>query len=116
MTPAELDAIEARAKAATPGPWVPVDDFCADGYAYRSEPHPEDCPCRGYSIGETHQSDTRLPIYAPLGDYLKRDHRTFDNAEFIAHARHDIPALIAEVRRLRELVQVGPRLSGPGSP
>ena len=54
-------------------------------------------------------------VVGTSGDYGPTADPQHD-AEFIAHARHDIPALIAEVRRLRELVQVGPRLSGPGSP
>lgn len=75
-----LDAIRARAEAATPGPWKlwgmtvmtdragtgNVDD--ADDIAFTTDPD--------------------------------RGTRTF-NASFIAHAREDVPALLAEVEALR---------------
>lgn len=65
MTPEQLDAIEARANAATPGPWT-LD-------------HPDD----GTEITGPDSTVTELDI------------------QFIIHARTDIPALIAEIRRLR---------------
>lgn len=84
MTEQELAEITERASKATPGPWwhkdgwegaMPGDEW----YVYQEQPLGEIicCPCRSN------------PSEA--------------NAEFIAHAREDIPALLAEVRRLREL-------------
>lgn len=73
MTPAELDAIEAMAKAATPGPW---GDF-------------GNCNlCDELHLGGCH---------APSA--------TTEDLAFCSRARADVPALVAEVRRLRELVK-----------
>ena len=36
---------------------------------------------------------------------MKRQHTVIANADFIAHARTDIPSLIAEVERLQELAE-----------
>ena len=63
----DLDAIEARAHAATPGPWRPAGP---DGDAV-----------------------------AQMGS--ARRIRSLEDAAFIAAARTDVPALLAEVRRLR---------------
>jgi hypothetical protein len=70
MTEDDLQAIEARANAATPGPWQltggrdEVYDIIGDG------------------------RDVVQQVLSP-------------DAEFIASARTDVPALVAEVRRLR---------------
>ena len=85
MTEDELKQIEARANAATPGPWMhekPVN-------------------------GTTTKDDKRMfsavwgAGVAELvgGGMLARD------AEFIAAACSDVPALVAEVRRLRDLIE-----------
>lgn len=77
-TPLDLDAIHARCEKATPGPW-----FC----------EPE------------HQRDTRpADTYDVLGPegYLAANQEHPD-ADFIAHARTDVPALLDEIKRLREL-------------
>lgn len=80
LTPAELDAIEARANAATPGPWeakFPVrDDF----------------------------EYVRLFSFTTyLGSVCNTDmdhEETKYNADFIAASRTDVPRLVGEVRRL----------------
>jgi hypothetical protein len=66
-TALDLDAIEARANAATDGPWRLSEDY-----------------------NDIHASD---------GDHLASYWHTADGA-FIAHARTDVPALLAEVRHL----------------
>ena len=71
-----LDAIEARAKAATPGPWRVTLDF--------GDP------------GEIHGPDGEIDLYV----FYDGPQITYDG-EFITHAREDIPALTAEVRRLK---------------
>ena len=89
-----LKAIEARAKAATPGRWTTK---------------------YGRSVV------SHVPWYAvmPFGksrDWLKEIQNglrtglpdTQANADFIAHAREDIPALIAEVRRLESELHINP--------
>lgn len=84
LTAEEEAAIRARLQNATPGPWY----ACHDG----------ECPCGFvWSIPEdlivsmpAHEGDTTLTV-----EPIKR------NAKFIAAARTDIPALLAEVDYLR---------------
>lgn len=88
MKTIDLDPIEARVQRATPGPW-------AEGAGQ----------VRG---GETREliiaADGRTIIAMAYGGY---GHPTPDctreDRAFIAHAREDVPALIAEVKRLRAL-------------
>jgi hypothetical protein len=68
MTDDELTAIEARANAATPGPW-------------------KDNRAAGIS-GDGGEPVIGLPC----------------NVDFVINARTDIPALVAEVRRLRGIL------------
>lgn len=82
----DLEAIKARADAATPGEWSAQDTDL-----------------------DVHTEDSRSLIH--LAEVLLSDEDTRANhpqavadAEFIAHAREDIPALLAEVHRLRVLV------------
>lgn len=87
MTPdLNLDEIEARANRATPGPWIPENN------SFKRIFHGEHVVCDPYSAlpDPKHKSHSIL--------FEQRD----ANADFIAHARTDIPALIAEVKRLRE--------------
>lgn len=95
MIPGEFAAIEARANAATPGPWehctkgydgLPL--VVAEGYGFPAEPLGQS----GTHVIETMEAD----------------------AEFIAHSRTDIPALLAAVRerdntiaRVREVSLLG---------
>jgi hypothetical protein len=69
----DLQAIRKRAEAADTGPW-----FCEDGNIYTKTEIAPGCP-------------------GMIAEFVYRD-----EAEFIAHARQDVPALIAEVERLRE--------------
>jgi hypothetical protein len=75
MTNEQLDEIEARANAATPGPWEVLNKWWVIPHG-KSEWDGEIC-------GNVYQD----------GD-----------SDFIAAARSDVPALVAEVRRLREYV------------
>ncbi len=72
MIEQELQAIEKRANAATPGPW-----------AIRS-------------IMNEIVTETRLP----MSDFVV-SYGLSNDAAFIAAARADVPALLAEVRRLQ---------------
>lgn len=94
----DLAAIQARCAAATPGPWVTHSD--ADELVDPPVPAPA-----AYPVAQCDQQDFGVRVFSPPGTYVKRDHRTSDNALFIAHARSDIPALLAEVQRIRELVE-----------
>lgn len=69
MTPDDLARIEARAAATTPGPWAVLD---------------------GHVIADWEDIGVVEPVTEPFID--PRD------AEFIAHAREDVPALIAALR------------------
>jgi hypothetical protein len=112
-----LAAIEARATAATPGPWATCDDGTGlidiaasledTGHGYR---------CRRY-IGqvEADQIDND-PTHRDWTEEQDRQQVAAD-AAFIAHAREDINALLAGVRCLRdELAETkalhNPRLRG----
>lgn len=77
MTDDELDAIELRALAAAREPWH-VEYLGGHGY-------PQRITNNAAVLVATTYEGTR-----PAG-----------NAEFIAHARTDVPRLLAEVRRLR---------------
>lgn len=73
-----IDEIEARANAATPGPWRDRHQVCSEVW------------------GQAPDSQTCSMQIARVG------HAQFDvfNAAFIAAARTDVPALIARVREL----------------
>lgn len=92
----DLDAIEARANAATPGPWTTIyrspDEL--DGQRFD---HGPSVPCLVMS------PDCELhPVADASRNGTCADPFSWGNdAEFIAHARTNIPALVAEVRRLR---------------
>lgn len=82
MTNDQLKEIRARADKATAGPWV----FCKDSaskfwcWIIALTPYPWNAICQ---------------------------HKSSDaDAEFIAHARTDIPALLEEVDRLRQKISV----------
>lgn len=79
--PLNLDAIEAREKAATPGPW------CTDSWEIYQGTEYE--PGLSMWIGETCRGTS-----SPEQDRA--------DAEFVAHARTDVPAMADEIRRLRQ--------------
>lgn len=86
MNDAELDAIESCANAATPGPWeARPDGMCVRG------PEPP--------------SGERGEKIAVTGPWGRDPERVVLDCEFIARARQDVPALVAEVRRLRALAE-----------
>lgn len=92
MTNEELDAIEARANAATAGPWSWQIDNASGTHANVREPDFADGTPGNHIIFMGHPG----------------------TAEFIAHAREDIPQLAAEVRRLREALGYFARLTRQG--
>jgi len=87
MTDEELDAIRERAARATAGPWL-VGDGELDGFPGSWDVWGSDY-CGIASLAKTAEA-AKFP----------RDLEA--NAEFIAHARTDVPALLSEVDRLRE--------------
>jgi hypothetical protein len=124
LTDAQLDAIEARAAAATPGPWywtAPAhtgDATTATSGALRTQtPTPKPLP-DGSTFAD---SAVMLPVARLRGDpyWLERFNKANaqgktalqvamecfareEDKAFIAQARDDVPALLAEVRRLRQ--------------
>lgn len=92
MTDTELQAIAQRAEKATEGPWE---------------------NCRGFVRSPVHGSEMTAPGFTVTTSCLWvaecRDGEAFynadANADFIAHARTDIPALLAEITRLRAQVE-----------
>lgn len=82
LTPSELQ-IEARAKAATPGPW---------SWEYNGICGPE----------SLFSNKDRVVINFCCSDCLGVDNRVNEqDANFIAHSREDIPALLATLRAER---------------
>lgn len=75
-----LCEIEARAKAATPGPWVWEEGLGITCAEYERNSHTS-----------TNIVEIDSGVYPPWGA----------DGPFIAHSRADIPDLIAECRRLR---------------
>lgn len=80
MTELDLEAIKARCEAATPGPWRGLSSPII------------------YGLG--------IGIYREEIDGEEKVARALPNDDqiFIAHARTDVPALVAEVERLREQI------------
>ncbi|MDF9748657.1 hypothetical protein [Arthrobacter sp. ES3-54] len=86
---ADLDAIESRAQAATTGPW----EVTKEATIIAPIPNSGDA----YWLFEAHAAhkDGRgIPVDDCIAD-----------AEFIAHARTDIPALLAMVREQRAAIE-----------
>jgi hypothetical protein len=88
MTPDELDAIEARAAAATPGPWAAEDERHGKG----------SCSCCGEVLYAWNiVAPSREVVVSAMDDVTPGVHGDAD-ATFIAHARTDVPALITALR------------------
>ncbi|WNO29677.1 hypothetical protein [Bacillus phage SDFMU_Pfc] len=78
MNPEQLNAIEERVVKATPGPWI-VEESRYEGRFNAA------------SVDENYDLPACL-----MG---------IEDAEFVTHAREDVPALIAEVERLHEVIK-----------
>ncbi len=89
MTEAELITIEARANSATPGPWRRLVGMIEGKF----------------------NSVCHLALEVEVTADAKG--RPIEDAFFIAHARMDVPKLVAEVRRLREELEEFHRRYGP---
>ncbi len=80
QSPLALEPIRARAEAATPGPWMAWREYHGPVTAWRICTH-----------------DGNREVVAGDEGAIESG----DDAEFIAHARSDVPALVGEVERLR---------------
>lgn len=106
MTDEELKAIEERANAATPGPWKWLPTRGALVVA--------DSPGHGEHIlwpdnvpGAGPDDEDFRPWASALGACgLKAEPDAEANAAFLASAREDVPALVAELRATRRLAKV----------
>ncbi len=111
----DLEAIKARVEKATPGPWGALacgekDNSWAIGtwsWPDGTQPGPgffdADETDRWIEAGEP---DDLTETHAEIIDQVCENSdamASLADADFIAHARTDIPALIAEVERLRML-------------
>lgn len=85
----DIDAIEARAKAATPGPWQCFPHYDAKFHHIKANfiVAPVEAPTGKTDTGYTAEG---VPV---------------EEAIFIAHARQDVPALVEEDRMLRAEVE-----------
>lgn len=85
MTPERIEQIKARVEKATKGPWAVhgVDGTCVTSAEYDI--------CSTCSEAEAERED----------GYNVQYERMEADAGFIAHARRDVPDLVAEVERLR---------------
>jgi len=90
-----LAQIKARAEAATPGIWQIAYDPFMGGFDSEGEPGPDVA-----FIGPD-ELDEAVTIAFPLDGDDPYDTSLKANAEFIAHARADIPLLLAEIERLK---------------
>jgi hypothetical protein len=80
MTPERLEQIKARVEKATEGPWAK---------------HPALAQVDAFNTG------VPVPVFQALWPTdLRSEEETEANEEFIAHARQDVPDLVAEVERL----------------
>ena len=105
MDQSRINAIRARCEAATPEPWTAdlsegdcgvYSEDCPRGLEYCDDACPQ---CDRWEILKGGLVDG--PDYVECGEY---SYFSDNDAEFIAHARADIPDLLAEVERLtREL-------------
>ncbi|MBG0819589.1 hypothetical protein HS048_02295 [Planomonospora sp. ID91781] len=100
-----LQEIEDRAQAATPGPWHArfLDDVHAANLVAVSTTPDVKRGCRWPEWDGSELVAATL-VQFPEPYVTGPDDRWDANAVFIAHARSDVPRLLAEVRRLRALL------------
>jgi len=87
--PVDLVAIDARAQAATAGPWVPVERL-AGGFEIHESTN-TGCSCGRKGCGGSLGGSSRF--------FGKRD------SDFIAQARVDVPAMVAALRATRQALE-----------
>jgi len=98
----DLDAIKARLEGVTDGPW----EYQKDGGKVRR-----------IFQGNGGSQIATVSVFAdwqPLEQKKMAHNRADQNARFIAAARTDIPALVAEVERLREYFAAVEAFDGSG--
>jgi hypothetical protein len=107
--PLDLEDIKKRIKAATPGPWA-WEAYGEKENAYHIGVALDKNDKQLSGMVQTERYDEDADIF--VEDVLWRESLgdqsgatvNYDDAEFIAHAREDIPALVAEVERLSDII------------
>lgn len=89
MSALDCDAIDAREKLATPGPWTWEDDDNLWSHGRGKRDYEDD-------------DDNRTPIVQTDGGHYGPN---VQDGDFIAHARTDVPALTAEVLKLQATIE-----------
>ena len=95
LTKEQLAAIRARANAATPGPWVwhEGDLLTEDNFSRQHS---------SMFSSVLHLTDDAQGV----NDLVSWEYvRSVEDAEFIAYARTDIPALLAEIDRFKRAIR-----------
>lgn len=92
MNKEQLDAIKERVEKATPGEWI-------GDYGGVETTHKDFQKVSGGVYGEHNTICNTFD-----GEYIENSNAIHDS-RFIAHARQDVPALIAEVERLQQFEQ-----------
>lgn len=103
LDPKRLAEIRGRERVATPGKW----------FVFYEEDRPQDVVGGIYHIPPLRDSEDIQDLEAPFYRYETRICETDSghygprkmDAEFIAHARQDVPDLLDEVERLRGLLE-----------
>lgn len=86
--PSRLSAIRARLEQATEGPWFAETNYSPEPY----------CTPSWYVVNAPHHPSVQLSRYVAEAEDSQ-------DAEFIAHAREDIPYLLAEIDTLSSRLQ-----------
>jgi hypothetical protein len=111
LTEQDLDAIQKRADEATPGPWHWTHKACNEEIAEREKERGRKPKWRNkwiFRLQGSPRDDAWDKVIAELnwesvkGSEIAQSHPAPVDCTFIAHARTDVPRLLAEVRRLRE--------------
>ena len=88
----DIEEMRKREQAATPGPWAVFDDYLG-------------LNVRTAGRRATSQSRAEMPELIAHGTSTGDVEFDAADAEFIAHAREDVPALLDEVERHREALE-----------
>jgi hypothetical protein len=88
LTSERLAEIAARAEAATPGPWGSHRDLAG---VYTVQVNPRVIP----GFGSVTEGDVAQIL-------TREDDKAYANVRFIAHAREDVPALLARIAELED--------------
>jgi hypothetical protein len=100
MNEKRLNEIKARAEAATPGEWQYIACESADWLLGNMRP-----------IETLEELSTQVDLLNPYSDHEFSE----EDLAFIAHARQDVPDLVAEVERLRAALEEIRDLARTGS-